>query len=410
MLTLIQKIYSSHEAREQAGVFSSHLLLNASFFVVVLFASKQLDASAFADLSLANSWIMVLATLFSFGLDQSALKLSIERKDSGYIAVNLVAKAILFIVAFSVFFVWTALYGRDTNMVVVAAAAGVALWSSTRVVEQYERRFTKLAWLNVSFAVARVCLGVMAVATHDWVLIVLALHVVAQLPVHLMTLTRAMRELHPKRMLRSLRPMLAVSPLMFASISLYSALALITMNMLHGRGDALATASFGVALIFIAPLDLFINTIRIYVLPQVLSLDHKEIDVFGLGAGSFNVMVIVFAAVFFGAMLPTAAVIQWIYGTQFPMAAAFFLIYFGAVVATSSIGFYNIRVQRQNLLRLAVIANVFRVAATGSMVLFPSVHPVSIVVWSGVVLIAGEIALWFAINWAERVNSSLPAQ
>ncbi len=402
MLTLIQKIYSSHEAREQAGVFSSHLLLNGSFFVVVLLASKRLDAIEFADLSLANSWIMVLATVFSFGLDQSALKLSFERNNSSYIAVNLVAKALLFIVAFSVFLFWTALYGRNTNLVVVAAAAGVALWSSTRVVEQYERRFTRLAWLNVSFAVARVSLGSMAVATHDWVLIALSLHVIAQLPVHLMTLATAMRDLHPKEMLRSLRPMLAVSPLMFASISLYSALALITMNMLHGRGDALATASFGVALIFIAPLDLFINTIRIYVLPQVLSLDHKEIDVFGLGAGSFNVMVIAFAAVFFGAMLPTAAIIHWIYGTQFPMASAFFLIYFGAVVATSSIGFYNIRVQRQKLLRLAVAVNVCRVAATALMILFPLVTPLAIVVWSGVVLVGGEIGLWFAINWAER--------
>jgi hypothetical protein len=402
MLTLIQKIYSSHEAREQAGVFSSHMLLNASFFVVVLLASKRLDAAQFADLSLANSWIMVLATLFSFGLDQSALKLSIERKDGSYIAVNLVAKAILFIVAFVAFFAWTAIYGRSTNMVVVAAAAGVSLWSSTRVVEQYERRFAKLAWLNVSFAVARVGLGTMAVATHDWVLIALSLHVIAQLPVHLMTLATALRDIQPRKMLRCLRPMLAVSPLMFASISLYSALALITMNMLHGRGDDLATASFGVALIFIAPLDLFINTIRIYVLPQVLSLDHKEIDIFGLGAGSFNVMVLAFAAIFFGAMLPTAAVIQWIYGTQFPMAAGFFLIYFGAVVATSSIGFYNIRVQRQNLLRLAVAVNVLRVGATALMLLFPSVSPVGIVMWSGIVLIAGEIALWFAINWAER--------
>jgi hypothetical protein len=402
MLTMIQKVYASREAREQAGVFTSHLLLNISFFLVMFIASKSLGAAEFASLSLANTWIMTLATIFSFGMDQTALKLSIERHSSSYIGINLVAKALFFIIAFGVFLVGTALYGPSANLVIVAAAAGVALWSATRVVEQYERHFTRLAWLNLSFAVTRIVVGGLAIASQDWVLIVLALHVIAQLPVHVTTFATAFRELRSTITLSSLRPMLTVSPLMFLSISLWGSLSLITQSVLHDRGDVLATSAFGIALLFMSPVDLVITTFRVYVLPQILLRDMKEIDVFGLGAGSFNVIVLVFAAVFMTVTIPMAGLIHWIYGAQFPLAGWFFLIYFGGAVVTISVGLLNLRVQRENLLRLAVMVNLGRAAATALLMLLPTISPIGVVIWSTVVMIIGEIVLWAVINRVER--------
>ena len=198
MLAMIQKIYSSHEAREQAGVFVSHFLLNLSFFLVMFIASKSLDAAEFANLSIANSWIMSLAAVFSFGMDQSALKLSIEHRTDAFIALNLLVKATVFVLVFSTFLIGMAFDGPSGNLLIAAAAAGVALWSSTRTVEQYERRFTRLAWLNVAFGAARLGLGGVAIASQSWVLIVLALHVIAQLPVHVTTMMTAVPELRSK--------------------------------------------------------------------------------------------------------------------------------------------------------------------------------------------------------------------
>ena len=140
-------------------------------------------------------------------------------------------------------------------------------------------------------------------------------------------------------------------------------------------------------------------------LPQILLRDMSEVDVFGLGAGSFNIIVLCFAAVFLAVTVPTAAVIQWIYGAQFPLAGWFFLIYSGGVVITISISLLNLRVQRQNLLRLAVLVNLGRAAATSLLFLVPNLHPIGVVTWSAAVLIMGEIVLWITINWVERKTS-----
>jgi hypothetical protein len=402
---MIQKIYSSHEAREQAGVFVSHFLLNLSFFLVMFIASKSLDAAEFANLSLANSWIMSLAAFFSFGMDQSALKLSIEHKTDAFIALNLLVKATVFVFVFSAFMIGMAFYGPSRNLLIAAAAAGVALWSATRTVEQYERRFTRLAWLNVAFAAARLGLGGVAIASRSWILIVLALHVIAQLPVHVTTMLTEVRELRSRLTLSSLGPMLLISPVMFLTISLYGSLSLITQSVFHSRGDILSTSAFGVALLFISAVDLVIGTFRTYVLPQILLRDMSEVDVFGLGAGSFNIIVLAFAAVFLVMTIPTAAVIQWIYGVQFPLAGWFFFIYSGGVIITISISLLNLRVQRQNLLRLAVLVNLGRAAATSLLFLVPDLHPIGVVMWSAAVLIMGEIVLWITINYVERRTS-----
>ncbi|WP_150117447.1 hypothetical protein [Microvirga vignae] len=399
---MARKIYGSSEAREQAGVFTSQILLNLSFFIVIVFASLRLDPGTFARLSLTNSWINVLATLFAFGLDQSALKLSFERRDSSYIAINIFAKAALFMTAFLSFLIGTALFGPNVNLMIVAAAAGVAFWSATRVVEQYERRFTRLTWMNSVLAITRVGAGSIAVLFNSWILIILAVHVVAQLPIHFATLTTAMRNLWPMLKVSSVRPLLVVSPLMFTSAALYSALPVITQSLLHYRGEDLATSAFGVALIFMAPIDILIATIRNYVLPQVLYRDLNEVNVFGLGNGSFNTVVTLFAVLFIAVTLPVAGIIHWIYGQRLAMAGPFFLIYFGGLIITASIGLYNIRAQRHNLLRIALMVNLGRVGATTLPFLFPAASPLAIVTWSAVVQVVGEVILWVALTWAER--------
>ncbi len=402
MLTIIQKIYASDEAREQAGVFTSHLLLNVSFFLVMFIASKSLDVAEFASLSMANTWIMTLATIFSFGMDQTALKLSIERHSSSFIGINLVAKALFFLVAFGVFLVGTILYGPQANLVIVAAAAGVALWSATRVVEQYERHFTRLAWFNLSFAISRIVVGGLAIASRDWVLIVLALHVIAQLPIHATTFATAFRELRSTITLSSLRPMLTVSPLMFLSISLWGSLSLITQSVLHDRGDVLATSAFGVALLFISPVDLVITTFRIYVLPQILLRDMKEIDVFGLGAGSFNIIVLAFAAVLITVTVPIAALIQL--DLRRPVSV-------GRMVLPDLFR----RRGDNDLGRAAEPARPAGKPAAacrpgqswargghGGAHASPDLSPIGVVIWSTLVMIIGEIVLWAAINHVER--------
>lgn len=402
MLNIIRKVQTSSEAREQAGVFTSQFLLNLSFFAVMFVASKTLAPNEFAKLSLANSYIGLLSIVFIFGLDQTALKLSYERGNDVYIELNLITKTCLILLSSLLLVMGAIVSGASGNLSIIAAAAGGAFWSATRVVEQYERRFRRLSFLNVIFSATRAVFGIAAVAGGNWELIVLSLYVIAQAPMQVGTLTKVFRRMRRPIEWSALRPMLAVSPLMFASGALYNALPTITMSILFNRGDALATSAFGVALIFTAPMNILLSTIRIYVLPQILSRELKEVDLFGLGPGSFNNVVLAFAAICLLATLPTAIVIQWFYGTQMPQAGLFFLIYFGALVITASVGLHNIRDQRRNLVRVAVAVNACRALGTGAIMLVPGLGPLAIVTWSAAILVGGEVVLWAALGWAER--------
>jgi hypothetical protein len=404
VIRLLTALLSSRAAREQIGVFASHLLLNASMFAVVFIASLKLQPSEFAKFSMANNFITQLAIFIGFGLDHGAIKLSLERGSSSFVAINLFVKAALFILASSLFLIWTILIEFRSELVVFAAAAGVAFWLSTITVAQFERKFMRLALLNVTLAATRSGFSLVAATFHNWVLIVVALHMMAQLPIHVVTLATRMRELRSAIRWRDLRALLALSPLIFASGALFSALPLVTQSLLYARTDALATSAFGVVLIFAAPVHTLAATLHIYLLPQALSRNIRDVDVFGLGQGSMNHLVLGFVAVLLAATVPAAFVLELIYGNRIPLVSSFFVIYFGALVLSVSLGFYNIRAQRWMLIRIELAVNVCRAAATGTLVLFPTIGPIAIVAWSSVILIVGEVVLWAALRRAEQVR------
>lgn len=400
----------SRDLRGQIAALGSNLVLNLSLFLIMMLASMKLAPEEFTKLSLATSSMTMLATGLDFGLNQSCLKLAIEHQRFSFIALNFVAKAISFAIVSLALLIATML-APAREFVVLAAAAGTAFWAATRVVEQYGRRFERLAALNLALAGTRVTFGAVAIASHSWILIVLAVHVFAQLPIHVASLLGTVRRLFGSVEWRDLRDLSRISPLMFGSATLFSSLPLITQTLIYRTSDVLASSAFGVVLIFMAPLSLVIVTLRVYILPQTLTVSLRHVDVFGWGRGSMHLLAGGLAGVLTLGLVPASVAINWFYGARFPDADRFFLVYFGAYSLASVIGLYNIRSQRGGLVRLDFYANLVRAGATALLALLPPLNPLAIVAWSAMILVLGELGLCLLLGLKPermRLGNSAP--
>src|SRR5690348_7662250 len=107
---------------DQSLVLASQIVLNLSFFLVMLFASMRFEPANFLELTFANSLIPLIATALDFGLSQSCLALSFEHKKQDYVQLNLIVKAATLLLAAMAFVVAFMLSGSATQLVLVLAA------------------------------------------------------------------------------------------------------------------------------------------------------------------------------------------------------------------------------------------------------------------------------------------------
>ncbi|WP_460451725.1 hypothetical protein [Alsobacter sp. SYSU BS001988] len=397
MIQTFRKLYKSEAARGQSAVFGSQLVLNLSLFLVLLGASVRLDTGEFARLSLALGWIGVIGGVFNFGLDQAALKLAIERRDGAFITVNFYMKAALFIVTMAGALLGAAL-GYVTPAIIVASAAGAAFWTSTRVVEQYRRRFARLAALNFALAASRVVIGGLSILSQSWVWISLGVHLIAQAPIHVFTLTRSIRELGPPAGRSHLRPMLKVAPIMFASGALFTALPVITQQAMFSRGELAAASAFGVVQLFVAPLTIMIGTVRIYLLPMALEESRRGSF---LGKRELAVLLSFGAALAAGVAILSSLILPAVYGARLPLAPVFAGLYLSAYVAIAVVGILNLRSQRGNLILADLGANGVRFAATWALCTWLT-DPLQLVAGVSLVLVIGELGLFVSLVRLDR--------
>ena len=393
------------DLRDQLAVVGSQFFLNLSLFAIVFLASLLLEPAEFVRLSLANTYILALAMVFDFGLNQSTLKLSIENNQPRFVDFNVAVKAGLFFISGITLVLTTAVVGPVPEIVIVTGAAGVAFWISSRVIEQYHRRFLRYAALNLALTASRILFGGLALFTNSGVMIALALHVAAQLPIHGVTLTRLFRQrtaLKGTLLWSETRVLRQIAPQMFFNTALYTSIPVITQTAIYLHADTAATAAFGIVLLFLGPLGLIVSTLRIYVLPQVLLTSLSSVDVFGLGRGSFHILVGAFAGVFLLSVVPLSFLLTWVYEARFPQIGPFFLIYFCAQCLTNAVGFYNMRSLREDFIRIALATSALRVAFIAPVLVLPDADALAIVIWSSLVLLSGEFLCAWLLTIAHR--------
>ncbi|WP_262300376.1 hypothetical protein [Microvirga sesbaniae] len=378
---------------DQSLVLASQIVLNLSFFLVMLFASMRFEPANFLELTFANSLIPLIATALDFGLSQSCLALSFEHKKQDYVQLNLIVKAATLLLAAMAFVVAFMLSGSATQLVLVLAAASMSFWTATRVIEQYGRRFRRYAVLNFALAAARILLGLAAAIHGGWIALILAVHVVAQLPIQILTLSRV-AEIHFKSVnWNAIKAVVHMAPITFFATSLFSALPLLTLWILNHKGDTLSAAAFGVVLMFLAPIDLLFATLKVYLFPKIVETDFKNIDLFGLGTKSMYVMMGTLTAILVLGLIPASFIIDLLYDKRFPEADRFFVTYFSCHALACVIGVYTMRSQRPGFVRLALIANFMRAAGTTVLIIVPNMTSYQVVLWSGIIVVAGEFVL-----------------
>lgn len=381
------------EAGDQSFVFGSQIVLNASFFLIMLIASMRFEPSEFLRLTFANSLIPLIAAALDFGLSQSCLALSFEHKKQDYVALNLAIKAAIVAVAISSLGVSLFFFGPIPELILVVAAASMSFWTATRVVEQYARRFRRYAMLNIALAVTRITLGLVAITYDNWVTLIIAVYILAQVPIQLVTL-RNRSHLHLKSIdFQALRAVGRMAPITFFSLSLYSLLPLLTLWILKTKDDTLSAAAFGVVLIFLAPVDLLYGTLKVYIFPKIIEADFKSIDLFGLGVKSMYLLMGGVGTILALSIIPGSLIIDFMYEARFPEADLFFVTYFSCHALACVIGLYTLHSQRPGLIYLSLITNLFRAGATALLFLIPDMGAYEIVLWSGIIIVLGELIL-----------------
>jgi hypothetical protein len=390
------------DIQEQSAIFGSQLLLNASLFIIMTVASLKMDHSEFAVLALGMNSITFLSNCLDVGLNHSSLKLAIERDSWSFIAINIALKAVIFAVAIVCLILSALLFSLPAELIVVAAAASAAFWSTTRLVEQHARNFMRLAALNLFLTVTRITFGAVAILTGKWMFVALAVHVVAPLPIHLFTSLKTLRVAVSSIKWRDVVSLGALSPIMFASGSLFNALPLMTQGMIYDQGDTSSAAAFGVALLFTTPMVLVAMTVRLYILPQALTNHHSRIDLFGLGPKSSHVLALAVALMLLAGMGILSLVINAIYSERLPQSTEFFLIYGGCFSAALVLGLYNIGVLRGSLMRLDLATNILRAGLTWALAWPGTFNALDLVVWSGAIMVGGEIFLLCFLTLVRR--------
>lgn len=380
------------EVSGQVLVFLSTIAVNAAAFVVLFLASLKLAGPEFAKLSLAVGLVSIVASVLDLGSNQSCLKLSFETGDARFLGFNLALKS-LFLVLLLPAAGLAYLLGLGFDRVAIGAAgAGMAFWGAMRLIEQRRREFHRLSLLNFSVAISRLVFGVLSLISQNISIIILSLFVFSQIPANIMSFGRARQILSSASMSDS-AVILRLSPFMFASGLLYSSLPVVTQYMVYATGDVSAASAMGIVVMFLAPLSIVATTLRVYILPDVLSQKLGDVRLFGASSGNLAWCVGLLLVALIAASGLGTVLVQMIYHDRFPEAGLFFLIYFGATAVALPVGLLNVRAQRGALVRIEVVVNAARFAATAALALWGGLSPVAIVAASAAILVTGELVL-----------------
>lgn len=381
-------------------MFVSQVLLNLIFFALLVCASLMLDTAQFAKLSLSLSWVNVLSIVFSFGLDQAALKLGFERREPGFIAVNVLVKGLLFGITASAMLLASVVFHVDLDIAVAAvAAAGVAFWSATRSVEQFRKRFHRLASLNCILTATRAVFGGLALFSHQPAFILAAVHLAAQLPIHLFTLTKTLNELKGDMRMCLLVPMLKVAPIIFVSGLLFNSLGVTVQQSLYHRGDLAGASAFGVVQLFIAPISILLATLRMYFLPRLLDPDNSS----NFKKSELMPLLLLWILLGIGAACVIGVIIPLVYSTRLPLAEPFAMSYLSTYVIVAGLGVLNLKSQRGNLIVADLVTNALRFTATWILcVLVQDAR--TLVSVAALVMLAGELSLHLFLCFNQRTT------
>jgi len=385
--------------RTTLRVFGSNLAVNLSSFVVLALAGRTMPVDEFAKLNLIVAAGQLGSSALDFGGNVGVVKKYSENRESRFLSALIWLKS-----SISGFCLALILIGYLANvepywLVAIACAASIDLWSGARALDQAQLDFSGFSQANVLFAILRLPLAIIGLALASASAIAAALYIVPFLAVAIYRWRDAAAktgEFDPRTLAEVFRYALPA----YISATLYTVAIYYPQYVISQRLDASAIATFGVLLIFRGPLVLLSNSVRTHLLPLVASNAIRRSDILG------NLKVIACWAGGLAAALVALAVgavlIEQFYGARYPGIGLPFGIFLGLNILSLFIGPFNLEVHRLGRIEVEAIVNAARLFVLAVMLGLFGNDLLSIVIISGLVILAGECVLFLTIGELSR--------
>jgi O-antigen/teichoic acid export membrane protein len=385
-------------------VLGSNLAVNLSSFLVLALAARILSVEEFAKLSLIVASSLLGSGVLDLGINVGAVKKYAETKDGRFLATLVGLKLAVSAGCLGLFTVCYGIGVPSFWLIILVSAASVNLWTGARALEQARLQFSRLAQANVLFAALRIILGIMGLAAGNAITLALAFFVGPPLAMAAYK-WRGTAALIERFDWGPALEVLRYAVPAYISATLYGISIYYPQFVVAQRLDATAVSTFGVLLTYLGPLALFNGSTRFYLLPRVVGKDLKRVDVLG----NQRAMALIGGTLVLGllAIAGGAVLVEKIYGTNYPGVGFPFWIYISLYLVISYLGFFNLDVHRMGKIAAEAQVNAARLAVLVAVLWLFGDNLRSIVVFSGLTMLAGEWVLFVFIGRLARREATL---
>lgn len=406
--------------RQSAALSAANAANNLVALVITLAAARILSTADFGALGLALAVTVVTATVADWGTSLALVR-AIGREPAAArasAAAVLAWKALLLVLLAAlgaavplgpVADLWPALADRALLLAALLAAGLLGAWTTRRAITQAAERFAELQRDALACAALR-ALAFGAVAAAGKVTPVTALLCLYGAP-HALLLVGALRNargLDPRALAAAARTVarycgwVGVAALCFVAFTRAPVLALGADASPHELGllSAALTLALGLALIG--------DALRTVALPRLLrTTDAAQRDRARRWVRRTAWPVLGLAAI---ALAALASAYGTLLGEAHAAGAPVLLVLGAALLLTAALGLENALLHALGQPRLEAVVNLGRLAAF--LVLAHAVPPTALAVACAfaIVLVGGELALFVAVRWAERVERAERAE
>jgi O-antigen/teichoic acid export membrane protein len=362
------------------AIFIANAVAGFSVTIVSATAARLLPIAAYAAFSVMTAIAMVASMALDFGLSTATLKRYSGSKDPGYLILYSRIRFAIFVGAIA-FAAVLSLLQLTQWAFGIACGAGLALWTSTRTIDQMQQNYRDYLGHSLALGLLRLTLGIAAIVTRRPGLIAVAIFVV---PVVLVVIRGdALSSILKPQPLPHIRTLSGYASATYVSALTYSAALYIPQYIAKLRLAPIDVSELGLILSLMGPLSLVNASFRIYLLPKFAGNDNWFSS---LGtrrvAGAFGLFGIVGLAVIAG----VAIFLQLIYGDRFPSIGAAYASFAGPYILVTMLGFFNVRVHQVGIPGREAMVNILRLL---SLIVFVPILATSLfpLIWASIGII-----------------------
>jgi O-antigen/teichoic acid export membrane protein len=414
----IIKYFLSSYNKKFTYVFFSNLFNNLVNFLIVIIASKKLNAIDFGYLTLSISYILTLSILFDLGIsltlvrNYNAERKYKNRKEQLYVILSFKLLFTLLLIFIAkplevlLFVLDIKLMSEHLFFLTISSAAILSLWTTIRATEQAQSQFTKFSLYNLYYALLRFFSFCVISLIYGFSSkgVILCLYLIPL--TFLISLWYFFKfkyffciKLPFYRYLKILKKSLDYSKWILMSVFCYNMLSKVPQFVLAAQNQLGEVSLYGAALTFVVIFSLFNDTMRTIIIPSVSKIScYKDILIFKRKI--YKKSLLFFTANFF--VLIAISLIQLILLDNEYKKSTFILIVIGiSTIITMYIGLFNSLIHSFGKPKVDAMVNCLRVLLLFLILKLWNFNAIGASLVYGIILVGGEISLYIVVRRME---------